>query len=140
MTFNIEDIIEYHNNFIKGLKKAVETTLDTFEKESKDNIKNTNKFGGTVLKNSTQSEKIEEGITITMPSKIAVIMEEGSKRHDIVPRRKKYLYFEGEKGPVFTKYVDHPGTKPTHFFTEACDSASENIEPNLETEIDKVIT
>lgn len=40
------------------------------------------------------------------------ILEYGSKRHEIVPWKKKVLRWLSGGKPVFSKHVDHPGTKP----------------------------
>jgi hypothetical protein len=51
---------------------------------------------------------------------IALIHHEGSKPHTIVPRRAKALAFYSSRagGMIFTKRVNHPGTKPSRFLTD----------------------
>lgn len=54
-------------------------------------------------------------------SPIALLHHEGSRPHEIVPRRKKVLVFYADsgRGPlVFTRRVRHPGFRGNRFLTE----------------------
>jgi hypothetical protein len=55
-------------------------------------------------------------------SPIALLHHEGSRPHEIVPRRKKVLVFYADsgRGPlVFTRRVRHPGTRPNPYLVSA---------------------
>lgn len=47
----------------------------------------------------------------------AIYVEEGAGRHQITPRVKKALWWEGAAHPV--QEVDHPGSPATHFMKNA---------------------
>lgn len=54
----------------------------------------------------------------------AIFIDEGTKRHTIVPRRAKGLYFTDKGGnSVFTKKVDHPATRARPFRQRAMDES-----------------
>ena len=49
----------------------------------------------------------------------AAAVDQGSKPHVITPRNKPFLAFQIDGRWIRTKRVNHPGTKPTYFFTNA---------------------
>jgi hypothetical protein len=51
----------------------------------------------------------------------AAILEEGSRPHVIVPRRKRALYWKGARHPV--RRVNHPGTPGYHMGRRALEAA-----------------
>lgn len=54
----------------------------------------------------------------------ASFVDEGTPPHDIRPRRRTYLKFDGGGGsPVFARVVRHPGTRPTGFAGDAAQTA-----------------
>lgn len=48
-----------------------------------------------------------------------LFVHEGTKPHDIFPRKKKWLRWAVGDRFVFAKHVKHPGTKPDQFIYEA---------------------
>ena len=50
-------------------------------------------------------------------------MKDGTRPHPIMPKRKKFLRFQGPGGVVFAKRVNHPGTKPHDFWDRAVAAA-----------------
>jgi len=44
--------------------------------------------------------------------KTAVLAQFGTKRHTIVPKRKKFLKFATTEGTIYARSVSHPGTPP----------------------------
>jgi hypothetical protein len=55
-------------------------------------------------------------LRVTADAPYAAILEKGSRRHPITPKRARALRFEVSEGAttkvVFAQRVDHPGTKP----------------------------
>lgn len=50
----------------------------------------------------------------------SLVVHQGSRPHPIEPRRAKVLRFPSKGGSVvYTKRVNHPGTRPQPFLTEA---------------------
>lgn len=43
-------------------------------------------------------------------------VEEGTRPHLILPRHGTVLVFDGASGPVFSRFVNHPGTEPRRWF------------------------
>jgi hypothetical protein len=144
MSYNEKEIESLHAKIVSEIQTAGKQVLTNFGDQAKENIANTKEFGGTKLRKTAKTKlNIEnpdkQKITVSMDSKIAVIMEEGSKPHDIVPKKKKWLYFEGSNGPVFTKHVNHPGTRATKFFEKANTAAAESVGPELQEKISKIL-
>ena len=52
-------------------------------------------------------------------SEVGAWIEIGTEEHDITPKNKKALYWEGAEHPV--KRVHHPGTKPRPFMRPSLD-------------------
>lgn len=137
--YNSGEIKNLHKRIVDNIKSAATDILIQFGEKVKENVSSTTLFGGTKLKNSTRAEMIsDDNIRVSIPGKIAVIMEEGSDAHIIKARRKQFLYFQGNNGPIFTKSVKHPGTKATKFFEKATTSAAEIIEANMDQKIELI--
>ena len=144
MAYNEAEIKELHDKIVSDINNASKEVLIDFGNKAKENIANTKEFGGTKLRKTAKTKLNDETadkqkMTVSMTSKVAVIMEEGSKPHDIVPKKKKWLYFEGSNGPVFTKLVKHPGTQATKFFEKANTAAAESVGPDLQDKISKIL-
>jgi hypothetical protein len=61
------------------------------------------------------------GVRVTATAPHALIVEVGSRAHDIEPRSKKALAWPGGRHPV--KRVHHPGTKAQHILRDALRAA-----------------
>lgn len=61
----------------------------------------------------------------------AIFIDEGTRRHTIVPRKAKGLYFTDGGRTVFAKKVDHPATK-AHPFRERAMAESIRRKPMAE--------
>lgn len=119
--------------------------------------------GGT--SGSWQADKLSGGSFIVgSPSKVAVFLEEGTKPHDIVPRKGKALMFAWKlaganmsqatrstgrlrvganpgntPGIVFFRRVHHPGTKPLHIVEQASVKTGDFMERTADAEITRII-
>ena len=101
----------------------MQRVLDDADKRSKDWLSRlADRRSGNLMNSHIRTpiaisgKKITAGIENT--AEYALFVHEGTKPHVIRPRRQKALYFVSpgrppwRPGPVFTKLVHHPGTKP----------------------------
>lgn len=60
------------------------------------------------------------GLTTTVgsDSDYALLHHEGTRPHEIVPASAKVLHFKVGGVDIFTRHVNHPGTKPNHYLTD----------------------
>ncbi|WNZ30041.1 MAG: hypothetical protein IAX21_04095 [Candidatus Bathyarchaeota archaeon] len=74
--------------------------------------------------------KIEEGeAKLQALAPYAKFVIEGTRPHEIHPAGANVLIFKAKSGDlVFTKLVQHPGTKPNPFLQRAVDKAREQID------------
>lgn len=56
---------------------------------------------------------------IRWPVPYAAAVDEGTKPHQIRPRRRTFLRFDFGGPPIFARKVRHPGTRPTGFAGDA---------------------
>ncbi len=55
-------------------------------------------------------------------------MNDGTKAHEIRPRKAKRLRFQVGGQTVFAKGVQHPGTRPDGFFDRGAEAADKALE------------
>lgn len=70
----------------------------------------------------TETPEMREGrivVAVTADAAYALAVHEGTRPHDIVPKTKRVLAWQGPAGPVFSRRVHHPGTKPKPFLDDA---------------------
>lgn len=61
-----------------------------------------------------------EGRLSTLPrAKYATFVENGTRRHTILPKRGSFLVFRSRGQTVFARRVEHPGTQPRPFMNAA---------------------
>lgn len=68
---------------------------------------------------------------ITNDHHAAVWLDEGTKPHVIEAKNAKALRFEIGGQVLFRKRVNHPGTKPTHFWTNGVESGVREVDQLL---------
>lgn len=68
-------------------------------------------------------------------AKHAKFVEKGTEAHDIEPRKKKALHWEGPDGEHFASRVFHPGTEPRPFIAPAAAVARQHIERSIELDL-----
>jgi hypothetical protein len=56
---------------------------------------------------------------------------QGTKPHDIKPKKGKYLVFQINGRKVFAKKVHHPGTKPNPYMTDSANVVMRRMVPKL---------
>ena len=69
----------------------------------------------------------------------ARMVEEGTKPHVIVPRRKRALRWRSGKGFRFATSVQHPGTKPQPYMVPALDASRARIEKAFQKHADQLL-
>lgn len=57
------------------------------------------------------------------PDPLSTFITQGTKAHEIVPVNARALHWSGPAGEIFAMHVNHPGTKPNPFHTEAAQAA-----------------
>ena len=74
--------------------------------------------------------EIEDGeATIKVLAPYAVHVIKGTKPHKIIPINARCLTFKATNGDlIFSKFVNHPGTKPNKFLEEAVEKARQKID------------
>lgn len=74
----------------------------------------------------------EYGLFLVSKSDLLQIILKGTKPHVIMPKNKNgVLVFKGKSGMVFTKRVNHPGTKPNDFKTRGAAKARPQLKQLL---------
>jgi len=77
----------------------------------------------------------EMELRVTDPQPLGTFIREGTAAHPIEPVRAKCLHFFTKDGTeVFTKHVDHPGTKPNPYHERAL----KRIQPWVDGELAKL--
>ena len=123
---------EAQRELVAGSKVAVRRAVDVGEKAARSNHRFQNRTGeleastkGRVTKET--ADGAEGVVEATAPH--AVFVHDGTKPHEIRPRRKKgALRWEGADGVRFAQRVSHPGTSPDPFI----DDAAPVVEAELE--------
>lgn len=70
--------------------------------------------------------------------KVAKFLEGGTKPHRILPRKKRFLKFQGSSGVVFSRGVNHPGTRATHWFANLANQTFEHMEAGIKRSLLRV--
>jgi hypothetical protein len=70
-------------------------------------------------------------VSVIADAQYAAAIEYGSRPHEIVPRRRKYLRFAVGGRVVFAKKVHHPGTRAYEFLAKALEAQMPEITENI---------
>jgi len=135
--YNVKSIVPTTNVTIAELEKQLSKALDTTASDVNQRFARVTRQWRTPVTFATETPTTNER-TITTQSDIFLYNDEGTRPHRINPRRKRFLHFYwGRQGRwVFSKGVNHPGTKAkkiTHGIAVA-------IQPVLESNIQSAIT
>ena len=134
--YTVKSVVPTTKLNITALEKRLSKALDTTASNVNQRYHNVTRSWRTPVTFATETPTTNER-TITTQSDIFLYNDEGTKPHRINPRRKRYLRFRGRSGDfVFSKGVNHPGTKAkkiTHGIAIA-------IQPVLESNIQSAIT
>lgn len=79
--------------------------------------------GGRHLRDTIVMRVLQDGdgvaVMVGSDHPIALLHHEGTRPHEIRPRRAKLLAFEVDGQVVFATVVHHPGTAPNRYLTES---------------------
>lgn len=78
------------------------------------------------LRNSIRYEVDGNGLNIIGPEYMYYV-EFGTRPHEIRPKSKSSLKWDGGSGAVFAKVVKHPGTEPNPFIRRTINTKLRNI-------------
>jgi len=96
--------------------------------------------GGGSLRQSIQYRPHGgNGFKVMVNSSYGVFVDQGTRPHVIVPRRKKMLAFQKDGRWIFAKRVNHPGTKAQPFFTNAVEGSESYANTQLKKAMDNII-
>lgn len=86
--------------------------------------KSGNKFGRTRLLYNRDPRAYKKIITSRgEETNLLMMLEYGTREHEIRPKKAKALVFQVDGETIFTKQVDHPGTQPYGFAVKTYTSA-----------------
>lgn len=110
--------IELTKESIDEINKRVDMVLELVKNDIVNDIVLNCPVKTGFTRNTVRGEVIENTIVISVGGAIFYI-EFGTPPHDITPRDKKALFWEGAGHPV--KVVHHPGTMPNPIVSTAID-------------------
>lgn len=86
----------------------------------------------------TDARKVQGSIQgdVGATRKVTIYLHQGTRPHNIVPRRKLALRWASGNGFVFARRVHHPGTQPDPFIFDAFDHEEARIVSRLEHALD----
>lgn len=77
-------------------------------------------YGGNLRQSIRKYPYGQTGFIVNVGADYGVYVDQGTKPHIIRPKNKQYLTFKSSDGTwIRARQVNHPGTKPTFFFTNA---------------------
>lgn len=95
--------------------------------------------GGGTLRQKIKAKALGQfSFAVIADTKYAGYVDQGTKPHVIVPRTKPFLAFQIDGRWVRTKRVNHPGTKPTYFFTNAAKDGEAYLNRALDAAVQRV--
>lgn len=127
-----------HKGFVSKLNAVVKKNLIETARDVQDAVIADTSFKGQKLRHSVKyTVPSSTKIKVYTAAKHASFVEEGTKPHIIRARRAKTLAFYSEtlNRFVFPRSVNHPGTKPTRFFSRAVASAEQNLNARITEEL-----
>lgn len=97
-------------------------------------------YGGNLKQSIRKTPYGSTGFMIRVNADYGVYVDQGTKPHVIVPRRAPYLVFKNSEGKwIRTRRVNHPGTKPTYFFTNAVQETERYANEEMSRAMDRVL-
>lgn len=78
------------------------------------------------LRDSIVKKVTQGGARVFPTASYAGFVDQGTRPHTIFPTEAQVLrWFSPSGNPIFSKYVNHPGTKGTHFIQRTADAMRE---------------
>lgn len=120
------------NHMLQGSGGDVNLMMQRFNRLAADSVREVanqrvTRRTGNYLKSIKSVEKTPTKLEVGSDSPYAMVLEKGSRPHQIVPRRAKVLAFEVGGRMVFSRYVRHPGTKAYHIVEDGVKRAGTRL-------------
>jgi len=96
-------------------------------------------YGGNLRQSIRYFPYGNTGFMVRVGAEYGVYVDQGTKPHVILPRTKPYLAFQINGRWIYTKRVNHPGTKPTFFFTNAVKATEPYANAEMGKAMDRVL-
>lgn len=96
-------------------------------------------YGGNLRQSIRYFPYGATGYVVRVGAEYGVFVDQGTRPHVILPKRKPFLAFQKDGRWIFTKRVNHPGTKPTFFFTNAVKDTESYANQEMDRAMDRVI-
>lgn len=142
ISINLDEIKAAHEALMKEIDEICKDKMKLLGNSAAFHASQTTSFKGTSLKNSVQyapkNTKYTLGIRVFTNKSHASFLEEGTKPHVIQARKARALRFVKDGNVVFTKSVNHPGTKPTFWFSKATTKAEHQVLPELTNDLERI--
>lgn len=124
----------------KAFDAALERTVNFVQSEAFNNAPVGKGYkGGGNLRQSIRTKRLATAqYQVIVNASYGAAVDQGSRPHVIVPKRKKVLAFQKEGRWIVTKRVNHPGTKAQPFFTNAVKAAEPYANKQLSDAADEV--
>ena len=137
--YNVKALVPTTKHSVAELEKRLDRALDTTASDVNRRYAAAIRQWRTPVTFATETPTTNER-TITTQSDIFLYNDEGTRPHRINPRRKRFLHFYWRRQGrwVFSKGVNHPGTKAkkiTHGIAVAIQSV---LESNIQSAITEV--
>ena len=150
----LKDISNLETDITRFLGKFTDRLVEV-QREAANNIMNDAKllapgngpYRDSIKVSETQvtENSIETDITtnVTVSSldgvkyNLGYLLENGTDPHEIVPKNSDVLVFEKDGRTIFTKHVNHPGTKPQPHFIPALEKNKFKYKKDIFTSIFK---
>jgi hypothetical protein len=98
------------------------------------------KNGGNLRQSIKTMPYGSTGFIVTVNAHYGIYVDQGTKPHVILPKRAKVLsWLNGSGQRVFSKRVNHPGTRPTYFFTNAVKDAESYANVEMSDAMDRTL-
>lgn len=131
-----------NGNLRKRMEEAMAISVRDIQERARENHRFTTRTGEaersieTKVSGSGTSIKGEVGTTRL----ITIYLHQGTKAHDIEPRRKKALRWAAGGKFVFAKRAHNPGIKRDPFIFDAADAEASNIRARFDAAMDNLDT
>lgn len=96
--------------------------------------------GGNLRQSIRYTRYGATGFVVWVNAQYGVYVDQGTKPHLILPRRKPFLAFQKDGRWIFTKRVNHPGTRAQPFFTNAVKTGETYANTELAAAMDRVLS
>lgn len=97
--------------------------------------------GGTLRQSIKKLNYSPSGFIVWVNADYGVFVDQGTKPHVILPKNKRFLAFKGSDGNwVRTKRINHPGQKPTYFFSNAVEEGQRIADAEMSSAMDRVLS